>query len=215
MSDKLAERTKIYHIVHISKLSAILEDNCLFSDAEVRRRDSVGVTIGMAEIKRRRLHELTLSTHPDLFVGECVPFYFCPRSVMLYMFHMRNHPDIEYQGGQEPILHLVVDLQRTVEWADEEGLRWAFTNSNAGSYYFEDYNNLSNLDKLDWNAINAVQWRGFQDKKQAEFLIEKRFNWRLVEGIGTYSFEWVDRVSKILMGCEHRPPVKPKRNWYY
>jgi hypothetical protein len=75
---------------------------------------------------------LTLSSREGLYVGECVPFYFCPRSVMLYMFHMRNHRDIEYRGGQEPILHLMADLRRAVEWAGQNGLRWAFTNSNAG-----------------------------------------------------------------------------------
>ncbi|MBN1437860.1 MAG: DUF4433 domain-containing protein [Anaerolineales bacterium] len=30
----------------------------------------------MSGVKRRRLEELRLSSHPDLFVGDCVPFYF-------------------------------------------------------------------------------------------------------------------------------------------
>jgi hypothetical protein len=169
----------------------------------------------MKEIKRRRLEDLTLSSRPDLYVGECVPFYFCPRSVMLYMLHMRNHQDIEYRGGQEPILHLMADLQRTVEWAELNGLRWAFTNSNAGSYYFEDFTKLQDLNKLDWGAIRSDQWSGRQDKKQAEFLIEKRFPWELVEGIGTYSFEWADRANEMLAGSSYKPPIKPKPEWYY
>jgi len=215
MRAHLQERIKIYHIIHISKLPAILSEKHLISDAEVCKRAPAGVTIGMREIKRRRLEDLTLSSHPDLYIGECVPFYFCPRSVMLYMFHMRNHPDIEYRGGQEPILHLMADLRRTVEWAEQNGLRWAFTNSNAGSYYFEDYTDLRDLSRLDWDAIHSDQWSGFQDKKQAEFLVEKRFPWELVDGIGAYSYEWLQKVSDILAECEHKPPIKLKSDWYY
>ena len=114
MSVNLPNPVKIYHIIHVSKLPAILAENYLISDSEVHKRAPVGETIGMKEIKRRRMEELRLISHPDLHVGECVPFYFCPRSVMLYMFHMQNHPEIEYRGGQEPILHLVADLRLAV-----------------------------------------------------------------------------------------------------
>lgn len=211
----MTERIKIYHIIHISKLPEILAEEYLISDSEVQKKTNVGVTIGMKEIKQRRLEELSLSSHPGLYVGECVPFYFCPRSVMLYMFHMRNHPDIEYLGGQEPIVHLFADFHRTVEWAELRGLRWAFTNSNAGSYYFDDFADIRDLNKLDWDAINTTQWSGRQDKKQAEFLIEKMFPWELVEGIGVYSYEWVDRINTMLREISHKPPVRPQPGWYY
>jgi hypothetical protein len=48
-----------------------------------RRGGAPGTTIGMDSIKQRRLTK-SLNSHPDLRVGDCVPFYFCPRSVMLY-----------------------------------------------------------------------------------------------------------------------------------
>jgi hypothetical protein len=139
---------KIYHIVHISKLSAIIEERFLVSDAEMQKRPQVGVTIGMQKIKNRRLFSL-LSSHTGLHVSDCVPFYFCPRSPMLYLFWKDNHSEITYHGGQEPILHLVADLRRVVDWANTNYLRWAFTNSNAGSSYFEDYADLVHLDKID------------------------------------------------------------------
>jgi len=209
------ENIKIYHIIHISKLPAIVGEGFLLSDSEMSKRESVGVTIGMDEIKRRRLEKLKLSSHPGLYVGQCVPFYFCPRSVMLYMFHMRNHPDIKYHGGQEPILHLVADLQETVDWAENNNVRWAFTNSNAGSSYFDDFSDLRNLIKLDWDAIQARQWSGRRDKKQAEFLIEKVMPWELIEEIGVYSYDWVDEVDKKLKKLHYKPVVRAHREWYY
>jgi hypothetical protein len=169
----------------------------------------------MREIKRRRLEELTLSTSPGLHVGECVPFYFCPRSVMLYMFHMGNHRDIEYRGGQEPIIHLVADLQKTVEWADKTGLRWAFTDSNAGSSYFRDFDDLRDLGEIDWDVIRATQWQGNVDKKQAEFLIEQRFPWELVEKIGVFSFDWMKNVEDAIAIEKNLPMISVERSWYY
>ena len=78
---------KIYHIVHLDRLSSILHDGGLFSDRVISQRANAGTIIGMNQIKDRRMHELRLETHPDLYVGDCVPFYFCPRSVMLFLIH--------------------------------------------------------------------------------------------------------------------------------
>lgn len=116
----------------------------------------------MSNIKRRRLTELTLTGHSDWYVGQCVPFYFCPRSIMLYLMHMRNS-ELDYKGGQEPIIHLVADLNRTIEWADNNGKRWAFTTSNAGSSYFEDFSRIEDLNRINWNAVWADQWVGCKE----------------------------------------------------
>ena len=62
---------------------AIHADNGLNCDADIAERQPLGTAIGMNDIKRRRVMELRLRSHPDLFVGACVPFYRCPRSVML------------------------------------------------------------------------------------------------------------------------------------
>lgn len=215
MSNDIPNPIKICHIVHIDKLSGILSENSLVCDAEIQRRQPIGTTIGMGKIKKRRLEELILSSHPDLHVGDCVPFYFCPRSVMLYMFYRDNHPDIDYHGGQEPILHLVADMHETILWANEHNLRWAFTASNAGSYYFDDFNSENDLNQIDWSAVRSKDWQMCQDKKQAEFLIEQRFSWELVERIGVYSDVQYRQVSSALAGAVHRPPIEIKREWYY
>jgi hypothetical protein len=102
---------KIYHIVHVDKLQSIAADDFLWSDAVMAERPANGTMIGMNHIKQRRLHSLTLTSHPGLYVGQCVPFYFCPRSVMLNIIS-RGSPDLEYRDGQQPIVHLVADFER-------------------------------------------------------------------------------------------------------
>jgi hypothetical protein len=76
-----------------------------------------------------------LDCHPGTKVGEYVPFYFCPRSIMLFLLHKGNHVDLTYRGGQRPIVHLEADLRTVVEWADSIERRWAFGNRNAGARY--------------------------------------------------------------------------------
>ena len=127
------DKPKIYHIVHVDRLASIVADGALWSDAEVQHRAPPGTIIGMSDIKRRRTTK-ALDSHPDLCVGDCVPFYFCPRSVMLYVITMANHSELDYRGGQGPIVHLEADLHEAVAWANRHGRRWAFNFDQRGGF---------------------------------------------------------------------------------
>lgn len=206
---------KIYHIAHVDRLLSIVADGCFWCDAEVARRAPAGTTIGMSSIKQRRLNELRLSSHPDLRVGDCVPFYFCPRSVMLYLIYQGNHPELAYRGGQGPILHFEADLHTVVAWANAQPARWAFTLSNAGSYFFEDRSDLAHLGEINWTAVLARDWRAHKEGKQAEFLLEHRFPWHLIERIGVHSAAVYGQVVNALPAHVHRPTVEVRADWYY
>ncbi len=206
---------KIYHIVHVDKLASIIEMDALLCDAEIARRGDIGTTIGMGNIKRRRLEQLSLQSRPSLRVGGCVSFYYCPRSIMLYVIHQANHPELAYRGGQDPIIHLEADLRQTVQWAQGEGRRWAFTSSNAGSSYFEDYCDLNHLNEIDWQAVDARNWAGCKERKQAEFLVEHSFPWHLVTRIGVQSSVVHGQVRQQVQLAAHRPAVEIKPDWYY
>lgn len=207
---------KIYHIVHVDKLASISADGCLWSDAELAQRPDTGTVIGMNNIKARRMNELTLASHPGLYVGQCVPFYFCPRSVMLYLIHCRNS-ELTFQGGQRPIVHLVSDLNAVVAWAQANEQRWAFSLSNAGSYYFEDRSDLTNLHEVNWAAVQTHQWSGSptKEQKQAEFLIEQQFPWHLVEEIAVINQLTGQQAVQAIAESEHRPAVQIRPAWYY
>jgi hypothetical protein len=80
---------KIYHIVHVGCLPSIIADGRLDCDAVMVQRENTGTRIGMNDIKERRLR-LPIDCRPGLYVGDCVPFYLCPRSVMLFLLHRGN-----------------------------------------------------------------------------------------------------------------------------
>lgn len=55
-------RPKIYHIVHVDRLPFIVADRCLWSDSVMVEHQETGTTIGMNNIKVRRLNELVLTS---------------------------------------------------------------------------------------------------------------------------------------------------------
>jgi hypothetical protein len=209
------DQQKIYHIVHVDNLASIVAEARLLSDAAMLQR-SGGTVIGMGSIKRRRLG-LPVSCHAGLKVGDCVPFYFCSRSIMMYVIHCANHPELDYRGGQQPIVHLEADLNRVVQWAAAQGRRWAFSLSNAGAYYTQFRARLEQLGEINWDAVAATDFRpaDIKEGKQAEFLVEDSFPWRLVERIGVHSQGVVQSVSKAMQRAGHRPTIEIKRDWYY
>jgi len=209
-------RPKLYHITHVNNLAAIVEAGGLFSDATMIARGGPASSIGMGSIKRRRL-ELPVRCYPGDHVGEYVPFYFCPRSIMLYLLYMANHPELNYSGGQEPIVHLEADLGEVVQWADSQGVRWAFTLANAGAAYTEFRNNLERLEDVNWEAVAATDFRNalIKEGKQAEFLLREFLPWELVQRVGVITPKIHSQVTRILAGARHRPSVEVTRAWYY
>ena len=206
---------KIYHIVHVDKLGAIANAG-LLSDAAIRRADAAGTVIGMNSIKNRRL-TLPVSCHPGTHVGDYVPFYFCSRSIMLYVIYAANHPELEYRGGQGPIVHLEADLHEAIAWADRELRRWAFSPANAGAYYTPFHADVAALDQLNWPAIAERDFRSadVKEAKQSEFLVHGVFPWMLVRRIGVRDRAIAARVYEAIEQAAHRPPIEIQPSWYY
>ena len=207
------ENPKIYHITPVRNLERILAAGRIYSDA---RRIEIAQDcdlVGMAAIKQRRLERIEVTCQQGTTVGQYVPFYFCPRSIMLYLLHMGNHPDLQYRGGQGPIIHLQADLRRTIAWANQNGVRWAFSDSNAGSFYAQFYNRVQDLDRLNWAAIEARDFRDpvIKEGKQAEFLFHGEFPWELVEAIGVANNNTLAEVRNIVQNIETRI----EQGWYF
>lgn len=206
---------KIYHIVHVDRLASIAQHG-LFSDAAVRQAQGLGTVIGMGSIKDRRL-ALPVACHPGTMVGDYVPFYFCSRSIMLFVIHCANHPELTYRGGQGPIVHLEADLHEVVAAANGAGIRWAFTSANAGAYYTPFFNDVADLGVLNWEGIAATDFRppDVKEAKQSEFLMHHSFPWSLVRRIGVCDAAIAQRAHEVIAHAGHRPAIEIQRGWYY
>ena len=207
--------TLIYHIAHIDRLAGILHDGFLYSDSVMQFHGCAGTEIGMPEVKALRRSK-NIPCHEGLKVGDCVPFYFCPRSVMLYILHKSNHGKLDYAGGERPILHLELDAQAVADWAAKNNLRVSFTNENAASATACFNADISQIGKLDWRAIAASDWRNCMGGKQAEFLVEGRVPSFLIQRIGVIDEEVRDAVKEILWRENlYDTPVDVVPDWYY
>jgi hypothetical protein len=208
---------KIYHITHLDNVAQIAHAGVIRSDAGMLSSGGGGTIVGMSSIKRRRLGEIEVTCHRGTKVGQYVPFYFCPRSIMLYILHMANHPDLTYHGGQRPIVHLQADLHAAVQWAERNGRRWAFSDRNAGTYVADFFNSLDDLDEVDWAAVASTDFRSMTVKegKQAEFLMHESFPWELVERIGVFDDRIKAQVDAAIASAGHKPLVTVEPGWYY
>lgn len=209
-------RPRIYHITHVDNLPSIIQAGGLWSDTKMKEQGGPAASIGLNTIKERRLR-LPVKCHPGDQVGDYVPFYFCPRSVMLYVIHCGNHPELSYHGGQDPIVHLEADLEEVLGWADLQGRRWAFSLSNAGAAYAEFRNRRDQLHEIDWEAVASTDFRDpvVKEGKQAEFLVHEFFPWWLVRRIGVRSQMIYRRASRALASAQHKPLLEVIPNWYF
>ncbi|QIL01618.1 DUF4433 domain-containing protein [Sphingomonas sinipercae] len=207
---------KIYHIVHIDRLPSILAAGGLLSDARMRAAGACGTTIGMGDLKATRLRR-QVDVRPRTFVGDYVPFYFCSRSIMLYVIHMANHPALAYRGGQQPIIHLEADLARVLDWVEEQEVPWAFSLGNATAVFTEFRAHRGSLDELRWDLIPRTMFTDpeVKEAKQSELLVHDFFPWELFDRVGTHSDPIAMQVAQALQGQPHRPLVQRMSGWYY
>lgn len=207
-------KINIYHITSVKNLASVLRTGELLSDARVRAQGGPLESIGMNRLKQRRLDQLVIPCMQNTPVGACVPFYFAPRSVMLFMID-RNNYEINYGRGQEPILHLEAKLTDVLAWAKRERRPWAFSLSNAAAFYTEFRSSLDDLDEIDWDAVYATDWRGRRERKQAEFLVYDTFPVQLMQRIGVYSSAVMREVESVLVDRNVKMTTSVIRNWYY
>ncbi|NJN30209.1 MAG: DUF4433 domain-containing protein [Synechococcales cyanobacterium RM1_1_8] len=211
------DRPKIYHITHLDNLPSIAASTGLVSDAQRIASNLSCSLVGMSTIKQRRLEEIAVTCHPTTTVGQYVPFYFCPRSIMLYILHRGNHPEVSYRAGQQPIVHLQADFHQVIAWATSQAQAWAFSSGNAGSYLTRFYNDPTQLSELDWEAIRATDFRDAKTKegKQAEFLLFDVFPWTLIEKIGTINAEIAARAQQAVAIAKYQPAIAVEPTWYF
>jgi hypothetical protein len=207
---------KVYHITHVENLPVIIANGGLWSDRE-RIDQGLNVnTVGLNDIKSRRLNNLGVGCHPGTTVGEYVPFYLCPRSVMLSVFWYDNLPELTYHGGQEPIVHLCSSANNCMAWAQQQNVRYAFSDMNAGMATAEFFNQIADLEKIDWTIVNSTNFSGDRKhKKASEFLMYRFFPWELVEYVGVFDENRASLAQAAIASHNHQPPVAVERNWYF
>jgi hypothetical protein len=202
--------TPIYHITHVENLPQIVKANGLWCDRQRTTQGRAIVSIAHQHIKDRRARRaVPLSVGGTL--ADYVPFYFAPRSPMLYTIHKGNVAG--YDQGQTPIIHLVSSIEAICK-----ARKWAFTEGHADLEYTEFFDDLEHLDRIDWKIMTATYWSNSDEdrrRRQAEFLVHDSCPWSCFHEIGVFDAATAKKVTKILESTKHRPAVDVKKAWYY
>jgi hypothetical protein len=205
--------TPIYRIMHVDNLPVVIGCGYLLCE---NRRQQAGDWRSIAHEniqQRRRAQPVPCGLGGT--VNDYVPWYFAPRSPMLYAHHKSSVPG--NSDGQKVIIY----LRSTIETVVRAGLPFVFTDGHGIMFNSSFYHDLGDLDKIDWPLMQSRYWNatnGDPDRprrRQAEFLVHQRCPWTLVEEVVVYDRERLADVQSGLQGAVHRPNVRIDTSWYF
>lgn len=169
-----------YRITHIDNLSHILAHGILNKNHP--KASESYLQIGHPEIiDVRSTTPVKIANYGN--IGDYVPFYFTPKSIMLYNILTGYQAPLVPQRNAEDILVIRCKIQ---DLAAHDAL-WFFTDGQANKAGTNHYNDLVHIDTLNWDVIYACNFQktaGNIDnvrKYQAEFLVHKEVPVQLIE----------------------------------
>ncbi|WP_433089778.1 type II toxin-antitoxin system toxin DNA ADP-ribosyl transferase DarT [Dactylosporangium sp. CA-052675] len=220
MSDHMraARDHRIYHFTHLDNMSEIHQVGRLMGDAAARQghmRREVGDP-AIKEARRRRV----LPLPPGGRVGDYVPFYYAPRSPMMFRIACDHRDGIagRYPGGDRPLVYLVSSVGAIVD----AGLTWLATDGNAATATTEFTADLGRLhDMIDWPLMVAERWNNTEDdpdrqrRRMAEFLVHQQVPLSAIRWLATYSEFYAARLRETLGDHELTDRIIVRPSWYY
>jgi hypothetical protein len=207
-------QTDIFHITPVRNLTSILSAGGLYAKNKHQQMGIEYTNIAYQNIQERRANaQVPCGTRGNLH--DYVPFYFAPRSPMLHSIHQGKVNG--YEHGQKSIIHLVSQAQSI----QQSSCRFVFTDGHGTMHFTQFFDELKDLDKVDWDVMGAKYWNNRDEdmdrsrRRQAEFLVHQFLPWNLVIQIGVINSDMKIHVEQILQDSPHRPTVVVRRAWYY
>lgn len=215
--------TRLFHMTAIDNLESILNQKALICKNQCRENGISYGNIAHASIQDRRCQK-TVPLPPHGTLHDYVPFYFAPRSPMLYAINQGNVEGCEYR--QENIIYLQTTVERMVQLEKV----YLFTDRNASldfALFEKDYEKLN--ETIHWDYFtSSPQLDGYckyfmtnseypdrGEIRQAEFLIHTSLPLEHIELIGVYDEASLKIVKTLLKAYDLDIPVSIKSSWYF
>lgn len=215
--------TNIFHITAIPNLSAICSENALLCKNSLG--DIEHADIAYQTVQGHRAQKPVTAGSGGV-IHDYVPFYFAPRSPMLFTINRGNVPGCDYR--QDDIVHLRTTVQRVV---DDE-LDFVFYNYNAATAMAECFDNLEDLTQIDWelffesplcdgyckywnNTHRNPRYARRMETRQAEFLVHDRVPLSSVEEVVVRTPAIATQVEQIVRTGGWSVPVRAQSLWYF
>ena len=210
----MAGEVNLYHITAIQNLPGIISGGGLRSKNHCDGSGAQYRSIAYAEVQERRAaRQIPIS--PFGLLHDYVPFYFGPRSPMLFAIHRGA---VHGAPEQSQIVHLVTDVGRILS----AHRPFVFTDGHAAIAYARFFNNVTGLSEVDLPLMKERYWADTQEdpnrkfRRQAEFLVLESLPWTEIKGIGVYSLEQQAAVQEVLRKSQSpQTPVGVREHFYY
>ena len=206
-----SEKALIWRIVHRDNLAWILDNGLHCGNSGIRSAN--WVDIGNPElIDKRSNHPVPLP--PAGVLGDYVPFYFTPFSVMMMNIHSGR--GVIQRKNKE-----IVILVSSIPKIKKKGLDYVFTDGHAYCQWADFYNDDKDLNKIDWSIL---QRRDFArdpddpaklDRYQAEALIHQSCPVSSLLGIVCYTESMKNSIEKLLKKRGLKLKVYARKEWYF
>lgn len=209
---------QIAHFTHLDNLPAIIADGALGCDS-LARQGRTAVEVGDTEIKEARRRRY-VPVGPGGCVGDYVPFYFGPRSPMMFRIACDHRDGItdRYPDGDRPLAYLVTTVGAVVD----AGLGWVATDGNAAAATSRFCSALPDLDGMvDWPLMAAERWNNRpedpdrQRRRMAEFLVYRGVPLPMITLVAAYDASYAARIGAMLTGHALAEQLVVRPSWYY
>ena len=205
----------IMHFTHIKNLPGIFAAGCLQADSLVDRSSALKVEAADLDIKAVR-KRVQVPLAPYGCVADYVPFYFAPRSPMLYK--LAKSGVANYTDGQDPLVYLV----SSAETVASNGATFLFTDGNCASTVTQYSNDLALLESaVDWEVMRAYMWANTADdpdrmrRRMAEFLVHQRLPVGCLSEVTVRHDTIKQQVNELLRAYSVDLPVRVRSGWYF
>ena len=204
----------LYHITHVDNLIGVINQGGLMANCHLQQCQIFHQSIAYDGIQDRRAFT-NVPCGPGGTLHDYVPFYFAPRSPMLYTIHRGNVPG--YSGGQTNIIYVISNIDVVAR----NHLKYVFTDGHGIMAMTEFYDDLNRLDEIDWGIMNSRYWKDTIDhpdrkrRRQAGFLVHKEMPWNCLTHIAVRNPRIQLKVESSLPVNGYRPKVILNPDWYY
>ena len=211
----MSSSRSIMHFTHLKNLPGIFAAGCLQADSLVDRRSALKVEAADLDIKAAR-KRVQVPLAPYGCVADYVPFYFAPRSPMLYK--LAKGSVANYTGGQDALVYLVSSAEKVAS----SGASFLFSDGNCASAVTQYASDLTLLEStVDWEVMKAYMWANTADdpdrkrRRMAEFLVHQRLPVSCLAEITVRHDTMKQQVNQLLAAHRIDLPVRVRPDWYF
>lgn len=206
------DKALIFRIVHKDNVPWILANGMYCRNSHVH--DPNYKTIGNPELIDKRQHRV-VPISPGGTLSDYVPFYFTPFTPM--MLNIKTG----YCGITKVPNEEVVFFVSSIHRLSEMGRPFVFTDRHAYLVSAEFYNDVDNLDQVDWLLLQSRDFRrdpddpGKLERYQAEALIHDHLPVESFIGVVCFTDKLQDQILKFVENNGVNLEIKKITGWYF